>query len=256
MKKKILIVCMFIIFAFGLFTISYTHFSKSSKKNENKNVVEIEKEVHNSKIEETIKQQSEDSEDKTEGYEQETKKETKKVESNTHNSNKKTNSKPRENTTSNTTQNNRTNNASSTNNNTSNSSNNSNNSNSSGNQNTSNETNSNEPINQDEKLWEEFKNDPFVLMVLEADSIDWESKSEQDIEANKWINLGYRVEMPYQCIYLSSGTRCVYGLVVYLPKGVCNETPNEMKIDWRKRNYIGIVTYAKNLGYSCEGYHD
>ena len=111
-------------------------------------------------------------------------------------------------------------------------------------------------VNQDEKLWEEFKKDPIVLMVLESDSIDWENKSEQDKEANKWINLGYRVEMPYQCIYLNGQNRCVYGLIVYLPKGVCNETPNEIKIDWRKKNYIGIISYAKSIGYKCEGYHD
>lgn len=119
-----------------------------------------------------------------------------------------------------------------------------------------NQSNNNETTNSDDKTWEEFKKDSFVLMILESNSIDWENKSEQDKEANKWINLGYRVEMPYQCISLSSGTRCVYGLIVYLPKGVCNETPNEIKIDWRKRNYVGIVTYAKSLGYSCEGYHD
>ena len=125
-----------------------------------------------------------------------------------------------------------------------------------------NETSSNivnntvQEVDQDEKLWEEFKKDPIVLMVLESDSIDWENKSEQDKEANKWINLGYRVEMPYQCIYLSGQNKCVYGLIVYLPKGVCNETPNEIKIDWRKKNYIGIISYAKSIGYKCEGYHD
>lgn len=125
-----------------------------------------------------------------------------------------------------------------------------------------NEANSNtinnivQEVNQDEKLWEEFKKDPIVLMVLESDSIDWENKSEQDKEANKWINLGYRVEMPYQCIYLSGQNKCVYGLIVYLPKGVCNETPSEIKIDWRKKNYIGIISYAKSIGYKCEGYHD
>lgn len=111
-------------------------------------------------------------------------------------------------------------------------------------------------VDLDEKLWEDFKKDPVVLMVLESNSIDWENKSEQEKEANKWIDLGYRVEMPYQCIYLSGQNKCVYGLIVYLPKGVCNETQDEIKIDWRKKNYIGIISYAKSIGYKCEGYHD
>lgn len=109
---------------------------------------------------------------------------------------------------------------------------------------------------EDEKLWEEFKKDPLTLMILDADAPDWESKSEQSKEAKKWIDLGYRVEEPYACITLSSGERCVYGLLVFMSKGVCNETPTEIKIDWRKKNYIGIVAYAKSLGYKCEGYQD
>lgn len=114
----------------------------------------------------------------------------------------------------------------------------------------------NEQKNQDELKWEQFKKDPVTLMILEADAPDWETKKEQQAEAKKWIDLGYRVEEPYVCIYLSEGRRCVYGLIVYMSKGVCNETPTEVKIDWRKRNYIGIVAYAKSLGYKCEGYQD
>lgn len=113
-----------------------------------------------------------------------------------------------------------------------------------------------EQKNQDELKWEQFKTDPVTLMILEADAPDWETKKEQQAEAKKWIDLGYRVEEPYVCIYLSDGRKCVYGLVVYMSKGVCNETPTEVKIDWRKRNYIGIVAYAKSLGYKCEGYQD
>ena len=109
---------------------------------------------------------------------------------------------------------------------------------------------------EDEGLWEEFKKDPLTLMILDADAPDWESKKEQQAEAKKWIDLGYRVEEPYACINLSSGERCVYGLLVFMSKGVCNETPTEIKIDWRKRNYIGIVAYAKSLGYECKGYQD
>ena len=108
----------------------------------------------------------------------------------------------------------------------------------------------------DDKLWEEFKKDPITLMILDADAPDWESKSEQSKEAKKWIDLGYRVEEPYACITLSSGEKCVYGLLVFMSKGVCNETPTEIKIDWRKKNYIGIVAYAKSLGYECKGYQD
>jgi len=93
-------------------------------------------------------------------------------------------------------------------------------------------------------------------MILDADAPDWESKSEQSKEAKKWIDLGYRVEEPYACITLSSGEKCVYGLLVFMSKGVCNETPTEIKIDWRKKNYIGIVAYAKSLGYECKGYQD
>lgn len=110
--------------------------------------------------------------------------------------------------------------------------------------------------NEDERLWEEFKKDPLTLMILDADVPDWESKKAQQAEAKKWIDLGYRVEEPYACINLSSGERCVYSLLVFMSKGVCNETPTEIQIDWRKRNYIGIVAYAKSLGYECKGYQD
>ena len=109
---------------------------------------------------------------------------------------------------------------------------------------------------EDERLWEEFKKDPLTLMILDADAPDWDSKKAQQSEANKWIDLGYRVEEPYACINLSSGERCVYSLLVFMSKGVCNETPTEIQIDWRKRNYIGIVAYAKSLGYECKGYQD
>lgn len=109
---------------------------------------------------------------------------------------------------------------------------------------------------EDERLWEEFKKDPLTLMILDADAPDWESKKEQQVEAKKWIDLGYRVEEPYACINLSSGERCVYSLLVFMSKGVCNETPTEIQIDWRKKNYIGIVAYAKSLGYECKGYQD
>ena len=108
----------------------------------------------------------------------------------------------------------------------------------------------------DERLWEEFKKDPLTLMILDADAPDWENKKAQQAEAKKWIELGYRVEEPYACINLSSGERCVYSLLVFMSKGVCNETPTEIQIDWRKRNYIGIVAYAKSLGYECKGYQD
>ena len=110
--------------------------------------------------------------------------------------------------------------------------------------------------NEDERLWEEFKKDPLTLMILDADAPDWESKKEQQAEAKKWIDLGYRVEEPFACINLSSGERCVYSLLVFMSKGVCNETPTEIQIDWRKKNYIGIVAYAKSLGYECKGYQD
>ena len=83
-------------------------------------------------------------------------------------------------------------------------------------------------------------------MILDADAPDWESKKAQQAEAKKWIDLGYRVEEPYACINLSSGERCVYSLLVFMSKGVCNETPTEIQIDWRKKNYIGIVAYAKS----------
>ena len=109
---------------------------------------------------------------------------------------------------------------------------------------------------EDERLWEEFKKDPLTLMILDADAPDWENKKSQQAEAKEWIDLGYRVEEPYACINLSSGERCVYGLLVFMPKGVCNETHTEIQIDWRKKNYIGIVAYAKSLGYECKGYQD
>ncbi len=108
----------------------------------------------------------------------------------------------------------------------------------------------------DEKLWEDFKKDPLTLMILEAPSPDWETKKEQQVEAKKWIDLGYRVEEPYACINISGKERCVYSLLVFMSKGVCNETPTEIQIDWRKKNYIGIVAYAKSLGYECKGYQD
>ena len=249
MKKKLLIVSMFIIFVIILSLVSYAHFSKNvSKDSDTKNVVKKEKEVHNSDENSENKSNIVDLSEDNESYEQVLEKEEEKKDSYPHNSSKETITSSKQETQSNTTQ--------STNSQTNSSSNSSSGENNSSNQNITNQTPTNEPVNQDEKMWEEFKKDPFVLMILESDSIDWESKSEQEIEANKWINLGYRVEMPYQCINISGTNRCVYGLIVYLPKGICGETPNEIKVDWRKRNYVGIVTYAKSIGYKCEGYQD
>lgn len=246
MKKKLLITSMFIIIAVVLSLISYTHFSKNSSKSINSNEpVEDKKKVHNSDEQVSSNSDNDVLEEKKASYEQGLEKTEEKKENYTHNSSKET----KQNTTSNNI--NQNNNSSNTN-----TPSNSNSSNNTSSQNTSIETPNNETVNQDEKMWEEFKKDPFVLMLLESDSIDWESKSEQETEANKWIDLGYRVEMPYQCISLTSGNRCVYGLIVYLPKGICGETLNEIKVDWRKRNYVGIVTYAKSLGYKCEGYQD
>ena len=250
MKKKLLITSMFIILAIVLSLISYTHFSKNSIKSINRNkAVEDEKRVHNFDEQVSSNSNNDVLEEKKASYEQGLEKTEEKKENYTHNSSKETKTENKQNTTSNNI--NQNNNSSNTN-----TPNNPNSSNNTSSQNTSIETSNNETVNQDEKIWEEFKKEPFVLMALESNSIDWENKNEQEAEANRWIDLGYRVEMPYQCINLSSGNRCVYGLIVYLPKGICGETPNEIKVDWRKRNYVGIVTYAKSLGYKCEGYQD
>lgn len=94
-------------------------------------------------------------------------------------------------------------------------------------------------------------------MTLEANSYDWETLAEQTKERDIWIDLGYRVEAPKYCLptKLSNGKQCVYGLIVFLPQGVCGQSV-EQRIDWRKRNYIGIVAYAQSIGYDCTGYRD
>ena len=109
--------------------------------------------------------------------------------------------------------------------------------------------------NNDDLLWQEFLKSDYAISVLETSTPDFATREEQHQEFLLWFNLGYRVEEPVVCLDLSSGQRCAYSLVVFLPKGVCNET-EETKINWRNKNYIGIVAYAKSIGYKCEGYQD
>lgn len=111
-------------------------------------------------------------------------------------------------------------------------------------------------LNNDEKLWQDFKNDPLTFIILESDIIDFESFDKQNIEAKKWQELGYRVELPKHCIDLTNETRCVYSLSVYIPKGICKEITNDIKINWRDKLYISAASYANNLGYNCEGYRE
>jgi len=109
--------------------------------------------------------------------------------------------------------------------------------------------------NNDDTIWQEFLKSDYVISVLETNIPDFYTREEQHKEFELWFNLGYRVEEPVVCLDLSSGKRCAYSLLVYLPKGVCGET-DEIKINWRNKNYIGIVAYAKSIGYKCEGYQD
>jgi len=113
----------------------------------------------------------------------------------------------------------------------------------------------NKVSNNDDTIWNEFLKSNYVISVLETSTPDFYTREEQHKEFELWFNLGYRVEEPVVCLDLSSGKRCAYSLLVYLPKGVCGET-DEIKINWRNKNYIGIVAYAKSIGYKCEGYQD
>jgi len=122
------------------------------------------------------------------------------------------------------------------------------------NTNTNTETNNSE--NEDDIKWNNFLQSPFTKSVLETSTPDFYSREEQMAEQEKWFKLGYRVEEPVVCLDLSSGKKCAYSLIVFLPKGVCNETTEDIRVDWRKHNYIGVVAYAKSIGYKCEGYQD
>ena len=120
------------------------------------------------------------------------------------------------------------------------------------NSNTNTNTTSNNTVvstNTDEEDFNNFVNDYSTLLIL-GGNIDFYSESEQITESNKWVNLGYRTELPKACTYLSSGQRCVYSLFVYAGEGACG-TRNSIKVDWRSRNYIDSRTYLESLGYSC-----
>ena len=120
------------------------------------------------------------------------------------------------------------------------------------NSNTNTNTTSNNTVvstNTDEEDFNNFVNDYSTLLIL-GGTIDFYSESEQITESNKWVNLGYRTELPKACTYLSSGQRCVYSLFVYAGEGACG-TRNSIKVDWRSRNYIDSRTYLESLGYSC-----
>ncbi len=108
----------------------------------------------------------------------------------------------------------------------------------------------------DEELWNKFINDPSTLKLLSSNQIDFYSREKQIEERDKWVNLGYTVREPNACLPLSSETRCVYSLLIYIPMGLCNEVKENILVDWHEKNYIGVVSKAKELGYSCEGYHD
>ena len=240
MKKKILVITLLLIIGCGYFGYQY-YFSQKSQSES----VEEEKSVHNSEkvVKETEKQEE------NESYAQQT--ETKQEDNTSYTQQQENSSTKNNNNAQETSKNEESKKQDSKKDESVNSS----------NEETKTNTSS-EQEKQDELKWEQFKTDPVTLMILEADAPDWETNEETDaekeqkLEAQKWIDLGYRVEMPYVCIYLSDGKKCVYGLLVYMSKGVCNETPNEIQIDWRKKNYIGIVAYAKSLGYKCEGYQD
>ena len=79
---------------------------------------------------------------------------------------------------------------------------------------------------------------------------------EQQREAKKWYNLGYRVEPARACTELSTGTKCVYGISVYIPGGTCGEVVGDILIDWHERKYITNVARAKEMGYECKGYEE
>ena len=133
----------------------------------------------------------------------------------------------------------------------------SNNSNNSATNNSSNTKSSNNTVNNnqavnvntDEQDWNNFINDYSTLLIL-GGTIDFYSQSEQVAESNKWVNLGYRTELPTVCTYLSTGQICVYSLFVFAGEGTCG-TSNSISVNWRSRNYISDIDYLKSLGYNC-----
>ena len=104
-------------------------------------------------------------------------------------------------------------------------------------------------VNTDEQDWNNFINDYSTLLIL-GGNIDFYSQSEQVAESNKWVNLGYRTELPTVCTYLSTGQRCVYSLFVFAGEGTCG-TSTSISVNWRSRTYISDVVYLKSLGYNC-----
>ena len=124
--------------------------------------------------------------------------------------------------------------------------------NSSNSQSSNNNVNNNVPsvsVNTDEQDWNNFINDYSTLLIL-GGNIDFYSQSEQVAESNKWVNLGYRTELPTVCTYLSTGQRCVYSLFVFAGEGTCG-TSTSISVNWRSRNYISDIDYLKSLGYNC-----
>jgi len=108
--------------------------------------------------------------------------------------------------------------------------------------------------NNDDKLWNEFINDSFVLASL-GGQIDFYTEEEQIEEMLKWKKIGYRVELPQNHIELSTGNRYVYSLRVFAGEGICN-TNSSIPVNWRNKNYIGTIDYLVSLGYDCTGYCD
>lgn len=250
LKIAIISICVIIVLCLvGFLIFNFTNKDINNKESKKENNIEVKEEIKEEQIIE-----DEEKEEKEETIEQEEIKEEQKEEQlenkKENNSNSQSTSKKENNSNSSSNKNNTTNNT-----------------NTNKENNTSEKVDTNTTINKDSEkeesnvsnnddtIWQEFLKSDYVVNTLETSTPDFDSREEQHKEFELWYNLGYRVEEPMVCLDLSSGKRCAYSLVVFLPKGVCGET-EEIKINWRNKNYIGIVSYAKSIGYKCEGYQD
>lgn len=109
------------------------------------------------------------------------------------------------------------------------------------------------PENNDEAEWEEFINDPETKRILGGHITDLKSANEAQAKMIELAGYGYDGKWIDTCIILSTGKRCVYGVIAIVEANTCENNPELTYNWWSYDHYVDIITYLKSLGYACEG---
>jgi len=104
------------------------------------------------------------------------------------------------------------------------------------------------PENNDEAEWEEFINDPETKRILGGHITDLKSANEAQAKMIELAGYGYDGKWIDTCIILSTGKRCVYGVIAIVEANTCENNPELTYNWWSYDHYVDIITYLKSLG--------